>query len=165
MNGIVLGALAAMWIAVLSWEGIQSLRDSMGRRGSSMVVFRRQLDLLSRQPHQMSAANRLEFAAGGARVRRSPRYTPSSRFEAARRRRDAIFGLGSVTAAGMVGLYLTGTAFSLYVLGISATVFLSYCALVVRRRQLIADHKAKVRYLPSAARAEQQPALARRSAN
>ena len=165
VNGIVLGALAVMWIAVLSWEGIQSLRDGMGRRGSSMVVFRRQLDLLSRQPHQLSAANRLEFDAGGARVRRSPRYTPSSRFEAARRRRDTVYGLGSATAVGIVGLYLTGMTPAMYLLVIAAMLFVSYCALVIRRRQIIADHEAKVRYLPSAARAEQPPALLRRRAN
>jgi hypothetical protein len=150
VNGIVLGALAIMWITVLSWEGIQGLRGGMGHRGDSMSRFRRQLDIMSNQPYQMSAANRLEFDAGGVRLRRSPRYTPSSRFEAARRRRDIVLGLGLLAAAAIGGFYLARTPSSLWVMAIAATSLVGYCALVVRRRQIVAEQAAKVRYLPTA---------------
>jgi len=165
VNGIVLGALAVMWITVLSWEGIQSLRDGMGRRGDPMANFQRQLNILSRQPHQMSAANRLRFEAGGSRLRRSPRFTPTSRFEATRRRRDVLFALGCLTAAAAIGFYLARSPLSSYVLVATAAMLATYAYLVVRRRQLIAEHAAKVRYLPTAARTVQSPAYARRRAN
>ena len=162
MNGIVLGALAVMWIVVLSWEGIQGIREGFGRRGDSLTRFRRQLDIMSKQPYQMSAATRLQFEAGGVRLRRSPRYTPSSRFEAARRRRDLIFALGTLTAAAGVGFFFTANVVSLWILIAFGSLFGTYCVLVVRRRQLAAERAAKVRYLPTA---PSTPAYARRRAN
>lgn len=163
MNGIVLGALAVMWVTVLSWEGIQSLREGFGRRGDSMTRFRRQLDIMSNQPYQMSAANRLEFEARGARLRRSPRYSPSSRFEAGRRRRDLVFGLGLLSGAAIAGFYVSGTTLSAWIMVLASGSFLAYSGTVVRRRQLAAERAAKVRYLPSAAHAD--VAYARRRAN
>ncbi len=163
MNGIVLGALAVMWIVVLSWEGLQSLREGYGRRGDSMVRFQRQLDLLSKQPHQMSAANRLMFEAGGTPLRRHPSHTPTSRFEAARRRRDLVLGTGLFAAAAVLGFAASRSSFSLWVLALAATLFVSYSVAVIRRRQIAAERAAKVRYLPSASRA--RPAYARRRVN
>jgi len=165
VNGIVLGALAVMWIAVLSWEGVQSLRGGMGRRGDPMANFQRQLDILSRRPQQMSAANRLRFESGGSRLRRSPRFTPASRFEATCRRRDVMFALSCLTAAAAAGFYLTRTPLSSYVLVVTTVMLASFAYLVVRRRQLVAEQVAKVRYLPTASRAAQSPVYARRRAN
>lgn len=160
MNGIVLGALAVMWIVVLSWEGIQSVREGYGRRGDSMVRFQRQLDLLSKQPYQMSAANRLQFQAGGAPLRRHPRHTPTTRYEAARRRRDVVFALGMLAAAAAAGFAVSRSSLSLWLLIGTAALFGAYGMAVIRRRQLAAERAAKVRYLPSAQ--QNVPAWARR---
>ena len=163
MNGIVLGALAVMWVTVLSWEGIQSLREGFGRRGDSMTRFRRQLDIMSNQPYQMSAANRLEFEAGGARLRRSPRYSPGSRFEAARRRRDIVLGLALLSGAAIAGFYVARTPLSVWIMVLVSATFLAYSGSVARRRQLAAERAAKVRYLPTGTQGD--VAYARRRAN
>lgn len=163
MNGIVLGSLAVMWIVVLSWEGIQGVREGYGRRGDSMVRFQRQLDLLSKQPHQLSAANRLKFAAGGMPLRRHPRYTPITRFDAARRRRDIVFSSGMLTAAAGAGYAVTLSTLSMWIGAVVGAVFVSYSVAVIRRRQLAAERAAKVRYLPSAQQGI--PAYARRRVN
>ena len=154
MNSIVLCALAVMWVTVLSWEGIQSVREGFGRRGDSLTRFRRQLDIMSNQPYQMGAANRLEFEAHGARLCRSPRHSPSSRFEAGRRRRDLVFGLGFLSGATIAGFYVSGAPLSGWAMVVVSVTFLAYGAAVVRRRQLAAERAAKVRYLPTTTQGE-----------
>lgn len=150
MNGIILGALAVMWVVVLGWEAVSNMRDGR-RRSDPMRNFRSQLSVLGRTvPKTVSAANRLDTIGAPWRAGRfSP---PQGRAAAAQRRRVISIALaGGLTLAGIVWFVTSTPVAGAAVLAFGG-LLVGFAWLSMRRRQLAEERARVVTYLPTASR-------------
>ncbi len=178
---MVLLLLAIMWAAVLGPTLVRNRVDS--RSQDSIGDFRRQLGVLQRTgPNLVTPANSLRTRAPiGSRIPVDSRSTG----EVAPVTRASATGYGSVTSAHRrkmqqrrrdVLMLLVGTLLGTLVLGavprlhvlwivsaVTAFALMSYVALLVRLRNIVAEREMKLTYLPRPG--APQPALLRRSAN
>jgi hypothetical protein len=142
---VVLLILASVWAVFLVPQVLRARAD----RGpsDSIGAFRAQLSVLERAtpvtrtgPLARPASRMPSYAAAYGR--------PVSQRELARkRRRDVLFGLlGAMGVTLLLGLIVTPLLLVHVVLD---GLFVGYCALLVRARNVAAEREMKVRYLPS----------------
>ncbi|NOX31551.1 MAG: hypothetical protein GXP35_16120 [Actinobacteria bacterium] len=162
MNGIILGALATMWVVVLGWETFSNLRDGR-RRSDPMRNFTRQLGVLGRAvPKTVRPANALsrrEFGPTGAMV-----GPPASRSAAADRRRVVSMSLTAGLVVAGVAWFVTSAPLAGAAVLVVGGLLIGFTSLVMRRKQLAEERARKVTYLPTARR-ELEAVPARRRAN
>lgn len=160
MSLLVLLILAVVWAVFLV---PQVLRHRAERTpADSIGAFRNQLNVLERTTPGMLGRPARPAQAAGIGLGR-PLGRPVSQKELVRRRRQNIlFGLlGAMGATLLLGLLVS--TFLLVHLALDV-LFVAYCAMLVRARNLAAEREMKVRYLPGPALgAADQPFLLRRS--
>lgn len=162
MTGIILGALAVMWVVVLGWEAIANMREGR-RRSDPMRHFKTQLNVLGRTvPKTVAAANRL--ASDTAPLRSAAMNAPRGRTAAANRRRNVSLVLGGGLAVAGVVWFVTSTPIAGAAVLFFGGLLIAFSYLSMRRRQLEEERARVVSYLPTAGRAL-EPAPARRRAN
>jgi hypothetical protein len=165
LTTVVLLLLALIWGALLvSWlrsRSASTFSDSVG-------TFRRHLNVLERTtPVSVRPANRLyeprarpiaptyntaRPAAGPGRITRPMAGNAAAlrRRQAQKRRRDVFFALlaGAVGALALALVPGLGIMWSVQVL--FDILLASYCAILVRLRNMAAEREMKLRYMPSA---------------
>jgi hypothetical protein len=160
---VVLLILAVVWALFLVPQWLRHRAEKTP--ADSIGAFRYQLNVLERtapgmpsRPSRSLAAPAFNPGVGMGR----PLGRPVSQKELVRRRRQNIlFGL----LAGMGTTLLLGLLVSklLLVHVVLDLLFVAYCAMLVRARNLVAEREMKVRYLPGPALGAEQPLLLRRS--
>jgi hypothetical protein len=134
---VVLLILASVWAVFLVPQVLRARAD----RGpsDSIGAFRAQLSVLERAT---------PVTRTGRPAARIPSYSrPASQRELARkRRRDVLFGLlGSMGATLLLGAVVHPLLLVHVMLDV---LFVAYCTLLVRARNVAAEREMKVRYLP-----------------
>jgi len=139
---VVLLILASVWAVFLVPQVVRARAEKTP--ADSIGAFRNQLSVLERA----TPVTRTGPARPAARI---PAYgRPTSQRELARRRRrDVLVGLlGAMAVTLLLGL-VVHTFLLLHVL--LDGLFVAYCALLVRARNVAAEREMKVRYLPGRA--------------
>jgi hypothetical protein len=142
---VVLLILAIVWAVFLVPQIVRHRAEKTP--ADSVGAFRNQLSVLERAAPVVGGARRPAPSVSVARATRSQ----------ARRRRQLIVVrlLGAMALTLLVGLLVRPV---LYLHVMLDVLFLAYCALLWRAQALVAERDTKVRYLPNAASAHQQPA-------
>ena len=148
---MVLLILAVVWALFLVPQVLRARAEKTP--ADSIGAFRAQLSVLERTgPAVVSHAGRPTMAV--------PAYRPAgvaSKEQIRRRRQNILFGLlGAMALTLFVGLAVH-LFFLVHVM--LDVLFLGYCALLVRARQLAAERETKVRYLPGPTFARAEPSL------
>jgi hypothetical protein len=162
---VVLLILAVVWAVFLVPQVLR--RRAEKTPADSIGAFRNQLNVLERATPGMPGrslsrpAMPLGHQAGLGLGR--PLGRPVSQKELVRRRRaNILFGLLGAMGVTLLGGLLVSKLLLLHV--VLDVLFVAYCAMLVRARNLAAEREMKVRYLPGpGAMAPDQPFLLRRS--
>ncbi len=171
---MVLVVLAIVWAAVLIPPMLRARAE--GSPADSIGSFRRQLHVLQRTaPSAVAPANSLGVPRYPApapvptyQMARtfSPSPEASRRARTLRRRRDVLLALLAAMGLTFVLALVPGFGMLWGAHLVLDVAFLGYVGLLVRMRNLAAEREMKVRFLPTPANAQPQPALLlRRSAN
>ena len=160
---MVLLILAVIWAAVLIPPFLRARAE--GRPADSIGDFRRRLVVLERSgPSLMAPANRLRSNGGSYPVAQqvfTPQYTGMAqaprgnadyrRARTLRRRRDVLMGM----LVSMGGTLLLGVLPPLRILWMAHValdvLFIGYCAMLIRARNIAAEKAMKLRVLPGGA--------------
>jgi hypothetical protein len=160
-------SLVVVLILVVVWAVFlvpQVLRHRAEKTpADSIGAFRNQLNVLERTtPGMLGRSSRPSLSQPTGMGLGRPLGRPVSQREVVRRRRQSIL-FGLLAAMGttlLLGLVVSKLLLVHVVLDL---LFVAYCAMLVRARNVVAEREMKVRYLPGPAMSTEQPFLLRRS--
>ena len=162
MSVVVLLILAVVWAVFLVPQVLRHRAEKTP--ADSIGAFRNQLNVLERAtPGMPGRSARPAMPLGHQAGLGRPLGRPASQKELVRRRRtNILFGLLGAMAVTLLGGLLLSKLLLLHV--VLDVLFVAYCAMLVRARNVAAEREMKVRYLPGpGAIAPEQPFLLRRS--
>jgi hypothetical protein len=150
---VVLLILAVVWAVFLVPQVVRARAEKTP--ADSIGAFRNQLSVLQRTtPGSPFGAPRPAYGYMG-----QPRVSPRELVR--RRRQNILFGLlGAMSVTLLLGLLVPKV---LVLHAALDALFVAYCALLVRARNLAAERQHKVRYLPGPAMAGEPQLLLRQS--
>ncbi|MCU1485424.1 MAG: hypothetical protein JWN67_2170 [Actinomycetia bacterium] len=160
MSLVVLLILAVVWAVFLVPQVLRHRAEKTP--ADSIGAFRNQLNVLERTTPGMLGRSRPAMPQPSGIGLGRPVYRSVSQKELVRRRRaNILFGLlAAMGTTLLLGLLVPKLLVVHVVLDL---LFVAYCAMLVRARNVVAEREMKVRYLPGPSMGAEQPFLLRRS--
>ena len=159
MSLVVLLILAVVWAVFLVPQVLRHRAEKTP--ADSIGAFRNQLSVLERTAPGVPARP-VRASTGVIAPYGSPQGFRVSQKELVRRRRQSIL-LGLLGAMGvtLLGSFLLGGLLTVHL--VLDALFVAYCAMLVRVRNVAAEREMKVRYLPGPMATPEPQLLLRRS--
>lgn len=160
MSLVVLLILAVVWAVFLVPQVLRHRAEKAP--ADSIGTFRNQLSVLERAtPGMLVRPANAPILGGGAPMPFAYGRRPSRRELARRRRLNLLVGLLGAMGLTLLGSFVLPSLFTLHI--VLDLLFVAYCALLVRARNVAAEREMKVRYLPGRQAAMPEPQLLLRS--
>lgn len=155
MSLVVLLILAVVWAVFLVPQVLRHRAEKTP--ADSIGAFRNQLSVLERTAPG-TPARPVRASTGVIAPYGSPYAFRVSQKELVRRRRQSIlFGLLGAMVVTLLGSLVVGSLLTVHV--VLDLLFVAYCAMLVRARNVAAEREMKVRYLPGPMTASPEPQL------